>query len=72
MSGKERRASPRGVRTARELARALDALFLEQSPRPKRAEREIWMYAGKRELARALIAARAARGRHCGADHAFG
>ena len=69
MSGKERRASPRGVRTARELARALDALFLEQIPRPKRAEREIWIYAGKRELTRALIAA---RGRHCEAAGAFG
>ena len=69
MNGKKRRASLRDARLTRELLEALDALFSKQSPRPKQAEREIWIYAGKRELTRALIAA---RGRHCEAAGAFG
>ena len=38
-----------------ELVAALDRLFPERCPRPDQDERDIWMYAGKRELVRNLI-----------------
>ena len=46
-----------------ELVAALDRLFPERCPRPDQDERDIWMYAGKRDLVRALIAARRAKER---------
>ncbi|MFR6518812.1 MAG: hypothetical protein ACLUPV_06050 [Bilophila wadsworthia] len=39
----------------RELVEGLDALVPERCPGLKQPEREIWMYAGKRELVRNLI-----------------
>ena len=38
----------------RELVEGLDALVPERCPGLKQSEREIWMYAGKRELVRNL------------------
>lgn len=37
-----------------DLVGALDALFPEQCPSPNMTDRAIWIYAGKRELVRAL------------------
>lgn len=39
----------------KETVEALDKLFPERCPRPLDKKREIWMYAGKRELVRNLI-----------------
>lgn len=39
----------------KETVEALDKLFPEKCPRPLDKEREIWMYAGKRDLVRSLI-----------------
>lgn len=37
-----------------DLIKELDKLFPEMCPRPDMEDREIWMYAGKRELIRLL------------------
>lgn len=40
---------------ASDLILKLDAAFPEKCPDPSMSDREIWMYAGKRELVRGLL-----------------
>lgn len=41
--------------TAEELIEQLDKLYPERTPSIDMSDREIWMYAGKRELIRVLL-----------------
>lgn len=51
-------ATPKPLETPRyatDLLKVLDEMYPEKCPSPKDDERDIWMYAGKRELIRTLI-----------------
>jgi len=41
--------------TAEELVKELDVIYPEKCPSPEDSSKDIWMYAGQRELVRVLV-----------------